>query len=236
MQTVALIPARGGSKGVPRKNIKILGDKPLLAYACDVARSCKHVSRVILSTDDPEIAKVGRAYGAEVPFMRPVDYASDQAPMKDVIAHLLQALKEKENYEPDAILLLQPTTPFRTSADLEKAFEMINAGNFDSVVSVTAVPRHFSPHWQFKIEQNELKIFTGEPFSELITRRQELPVSYIRNGAIYLFKPENLSKTDSIYGHRCGAYIMPGERSINIDNMSDWEKAEAFLKSGIALG
>lgn len=230
MNTLALIPARGGSKGVPRKNVKILGDKPLLAYSCEVARACKHVSKLVLSTDDSEIAEVGRKYGAEVPFMRPADYSDDKAPMKGVILHALEFLQEKENFKPDYVLLLQPTTPFRTVDDLEHAFKLMSTGRFDSIVSVTEIPRHLSPHWQFKIEQDELKIFTGEPFPELITRRQDLPLSYTRNGAIYLFKADNLAKTDSIYGNHCGAYIMPQERSINIDSMSDWERAEAYLK------
>ena len=229
---LGIITARGGSKGIPRKNVKELAGKPLISYTIDAAKRSSVVSRLILSTDDVEIAEVGKRYGAEVPFMRPKELAEDKTPTLPVLQHAVSWLRDNENYTPEYIMLLQPTCPLRQAFHIREAAELVEKVQLDSIVSVAEIPSHFNPHWQFLIdEENRLQIFTGELFSQIIKRRQELGKTYTRNGAIYLFKTELLFRQEpTFYGDDVRAYIMEQKYSVNIDSPADWTEAEEAIR------
>ena len=227
MKILGLIPARGGSKGIPGKNIKSLGGKPLLQYTFEATKNSTLLSRVILSSDDPEITRIAEEIGLEVPFIRPAALATDDTSSLEVIQHTLNFFTQKGvNF--DAVCLLQPTTPFRRTGLIDEAIGKFISGNFDSLLSVREVPAEFNPHWVF--EENEsggLRLATGE--KEIISRRQELPVAYHRDGAIYITKVEVLQKQNSLYGNNIGFIDTTGDPYVNIDIPQDWEKAERLL-------
>ena len=229
MKILAVIPARGGSKGVPRKNIRTLGDKPLIAWAIDVALAVKPLlHRVIVSTDDQEIAGSAQAYGAEVPFMRPADLAADRSPMIPVLKHAIQFVEEQDQTRLDWVLLLQPTAPFRLADDLKNVIELAVQGGCDSVISVVQV---FSTHpiLMKKIEDNCLLPFCIEEKEG--TRRQDYqPAAYMRNGAIYLTRRDNVMEKSSIWGGHIRPYVMPEERSVNVDSEMDFMLAEFMVQ------
>ncbi|MHA6279840.1 acylneuraminate cytidylyltransferase family protein [Salinimicrobium sp. CAU 1759] len=229
MKILGLIPARGGSKGIPGKNIKFLGRKPLIQYTFEAAEKSKVLFRVFLSSDDSEIIGVAEKIGLEVPFLRPLDLAQDDTSSLAVIQHALEHFSQKGE-EFDAVCLLQPTTPFRRKGLIDEAIEKFNSGNFDSLISVREVPAEFNPHWVFEEKEGQLKIATGEP--EIITRRQELPKAYHRDGAIYLTKTEVLLEQNSLYGKKIGFIDTTGDPYVNIDMQEDWEKAELLVESG----
>ncbi len=228
---LGVITARGGSKGIPGKNIKELAGKPLIAYAIEAAHASGVFDRVIVSTDDEKIAEVAKAYGCEVPFMRPVELATDTTSHISVLQHAVNLLREN-NYFPDAVMILQPTAPFRTAEHIKESVALMEKSNADSVVSVSEVPGHYHPQWQFKIDKgNHMVIFTGEPFSQIVRRRQDLSKTYTRNGAIYYFKTELLfhPSEPNFYGDHVAAYVMEPKESVNIDTMEDWKEAERIL-------
>lgn len=227
MKILGLIPARGGSKGVPRKNIKLLGGKPLLQYTSDVALQCPKITKVVLSSDDEEIMGVAKRLGIEVPFKRPSNLATDKSPTLPVILHTLE-FYEQQGVFFDAVCLLQVTSPFRTVLFVNNAIEtFINQGT-DSLVSVLEVPHEYNPHWTFEVtEKDTLRIATGE--EEIITRRQELPNTYHRDGSIYITKTSVLKEKKSLYGKSI-AYVVSNKNSyVNIDTLMDWEKAEKMI-------
>lgn len=227
MKVLAIIPARGGSKGVPRKNIRLLHNRPLLAYTVDAALSAKRLSRVIVSTDDPEIADIAAQCGADVPFVRPSDLAKDDTPMLPVIRHAVNII-EQEGERYDAICLLQPTNPLRTSGDIDGAIELLERSGADAVVAVLPVPLEYNPHWvYFKGESGRLTLSTGEPSP--ISRRQDLPPAYHREGSVYVTRRDVLMEQNSIYGHTLVGYPMDPMRSVNIDNQDDWDRAERLI-------
>ncbi|MDP3770239.1 MAG: acylneuraminate cytidylyltransferase family protein [bacterium] len=229
---LGLITARGGSKGIPGKNIKELAGKPLIAYTIEAAYASGVFDRMVLSTDDEHIAVIAKEYGCEVPFMRPVKLAQDHTPHIEVIQHAVAWFKQHENYIPDAIMILQPTAPLRTARHIQEAAELFETSSADSVVSVSEVPGHHHPQWQFTVDDNKrIAIFTGEPFSHIVRRRQDLSSTYTRNGAVYLFKTTLLSDSiePNFYGDHVAAYIMKPEESVNIDTMDDWDEAEKII-------
>ena len=228
MRILGLIPARGGSKGVPRKNIKILGTKPLLEYTSEVALGSVFLSKIILSSDDDEIIKVAKEIGLDVPFKRPYDLAKDSSPTLEVIKHAINYFKERGE-EFDAVCLLQVTSPFRTIKFLDSAIKKFINKKTDSLVSVIEIPHEYNPHWAFeKDNKGNLKIATGE--QNIISRRQDLPKAYHRDGSIYLTKTEVIEKLNSLYGNSISYIVSPKENYVNIDTISDWEKAEKLLK------
>ena len=229
MTILGLIPARGGSKGIPGKNIKLLGSKPLLAYAFESARESKSLSKVILSSDDEEIIKAAQKLGLEVPFLRPEELGRDDTSSLAVIRHALEFM-EKSGEHFDAVCLLQPTTPFRCSGLIDEAIEEFQTGEYDSLISVREVPAEFNPHWVFEEENGGLKISTGE--KEIITRRQDLPKAYHRDGAIYLTRTEIILEQNSLYGEKIGFIDTTGDPYVNIDTMEDWGKAQLLVESG----
>jgi CMP-N-acetylneuraminic acid synthetase len=229
---LGIITARGGSKGIPGKNIKELCGKPLIAYTIEAARDSGIFDRLILSTDDERIAAVARTYGCDVPFMRPPELAEDRTPHLPVVLHAVAWLKDNAGYLSDAVMILQPTAPLRQPFHIREAAELFQKTGADSIVSVTAVPGHYNPHWQLVIGQDQrLLLFTGEPFAGIISRRQDLPPTYTRNGAIYLLKTNILfSEPPSLYGDHVLAYTMDSGFSVNIDDPSDWEIAERAMR------
>lgn len=225
MKILALIPARGGSKGVPRKNIKLLNGKPLLQYTAEVALQSNLFKRVVLSTDDEEIAEIGKGLGLDVPFLRPDDLAKDKSPTLPVIQHALQFLKDTFNENYDAVCLLQVTTPFRTIDFIGNALKKFISSKSDSLISVQKVPHEYNPHWVYKEDINgNLKIATGE--SVIITRRQDLPNAYHRDGSLYITKVKTLLEENSLYGKSITYIESPREMYVNIDTLNDWDRAE----------
>lgn len=225
---LAIIPARGGSKGVPGKNIKLLSGKPLLAYTTEIALQSRYFAEVIVSTEDMQIMEVSKCLGIRVPFIRPMELAQDDTPTIDVI---IQALRwyEKQNSFFDAVCLLQVTSPFRTLEFLDKGIEKFVESGCDSLVSVLRVPHEYNPHWTFEVNtEGNLKIATGE--AEIISRRQELSQAYHRDGSIYITKTEVLLKEHSLYGKSTAFIESEPDFHINIDTMKDWEKAEAMIQ------
>jgi CMP-N,N'-diacetyllegionaminic acid synthase len=225
MRVVGIVTARGGSKGVPGKNIRALGGKPLLAWTADAARAAKRLARTILSTDDPAIAEVGRACGLDVPFMRPAALATDAAPTLPVLQHALAEL-EAAGEHCDAICLLQPTNPFRTAALIDACIDRLEASGADCVISVLTVPADYNPHWvYFASDGGELRpAMGGEP----ITRRQALPPAFHREGSVYVTRRDVLA-AGSIYGKRVVGVEVDAADHVNIDTLDDWARAEALV-------
>ena len=228
-KVLAVIPARGVSKGVPRKNIRMVGGKPLIAYTIDAALAVKNrLHRLIVSTDDAEIAAMAQDYGAEVPFMRPVDLGGDKVPMVPVLKHAIQTIEELDGIKLEWVLLLQPTCPFRAPEDILAALELAAAGGCDSVISVVRVLAH-QPILIKKIENDRLLPFMIEEIEG--TRRQDYnPPAYMRNGSIYLTRRDNLMNNNSIWGKVIRPYIMPEERSVNVDSEMDMKLVEYMLQ------
>ena len=234
---LGIITARGGSKSIPRKNIKDLGGKPLVAWTIEAAKNSGIFDRVILSTDDQEIADVSKKFGAEVPFLRPTELAQDTTPHMPVLKHAVETLKDKENYYPDYVAILQPTAPFREPRHFKEAYDLLAATGADSVISVAEIPGHSNPMWALKVNDEGIAnlFVTGEPPYKRIPRRQELPKAYTNSGHIYIFKTGLLfTDNPNFYGEKTAAYVMEDKYCVNIDNPVDWEKAEEKIKE-IAL-
>lgn len=225
IEVLALIPARGGSKGVPRKNVRRLAGRPLIAYTFDAARRARRVTRVVLTTDSPEIAALGRAAGIDVPFLRPARFARDTSPASDYIRHALAWLKARDGYRPHAVVLLQPTSPFRRAADIDACVDLLARSGADAVVTVSRAPQKFHPSWQLVLGRDgSLSPATGGRIRPL-PRRQDLPGTWLRNGLVYAFRTKTFERTGTIYGARVLALPTPEARSVNIDDADDWQKA-----------
>ena len=232
MQVLGIIPARGGSKGIPRKNIARLAGRPLLAYTAEAALGSRGLTRIILSTDDLEIATVGRGEGLEVPFLRPPDLARDDSLAIDVVRHVLAELAATESYEPDAVMLLQPTSPLRRAEHIDAAIDLLQASQADSVVSVVPVPHHFNPISLMKLADGKLTpCAPGVP----ITLRQEKPLVFARNGpAILLTRTRFIQEENRFYGNHCQPLVMRTQDSVDIDDPADLEYAEYLLLRRVA--
>lgn len=225
-KVVAIIPARGGSKGVPRKNIRDLAGKPLIAYTIEAAKKSGYIDRIIVSTDDEEIKQVSLRYGAEVPFLRPGKLSLNDTPVWKAVRHAIKYLKEVEAYPIDFVVLLQPTSPLRTEEDIDNAIELFLESNCESLISVCKTNE--SPYWMHKIEKGYLKTLMGlDNYNKI---RQDLPNTYMENGAIYIIKSELLYKYNSFFTSKTVPYIMPRERSVDIDDELDFKFAELLFK------
>jgi CMP-N-acetylneuraminic acid synthetase len=222
---IGIITARGGSRGIPRKNIKDLNGKPLIAYTIEVGKKSRHLNRVIVSTDDVEIADVAKTWGAEVPCMRPEEFARDNTPTLPVIQHMTRHIEETEKV--DIVVTLQPTSPLRTAEDIDGAVQKLIDTNADTVVSVVEVKHH--PYLTFKLDGDKL-----EPLycMEKRLRRQELPTIYALNGAVYVTRRDTLLNRNSIYGDDNRGYVMPEERSMDIDSLFHFKLVEAIMMMG----
>lgn len=223
MRVLGLVPARGGSKSIPRKNLVELGGVPLIQWTIQAALG-SNLKRVVVSTDDDEIAEISQNLGAEVPFKRPAELSSDQTLSIDVVLHALDVLEE----DFDAVMMLQPTSPFRTSIDIESAIKIINDAS--SVISVVPVEGTHPARMKF-VEDG---VLIDPAFAETIENmpRQELRPMYIRNGAIYLTRIADL-RHRTFKGALSRALIMPKERSINIDTSFDLALARVALSNGM---
>jgi CMP-N-acetylneuraminic acid synthetase len=189
---------------------------------------------VILSTEDEAIAAAGRDFGCDVPFIRPLDLAQDDTPHLPVIQHAARWMEERVNYRPDAVMILQPTSPLRTADDIAASVALLDSSGADSVLSVNEVPVHAHPMRTLRLDaQGGAVLFvSGEPVRKRINRRQDLPPAWVMNGAIYACRTRVLFDAEpSLYGNRVAAYRMPAERSISIDDLEDWHAAERALAS-----
>jgi N-acylneuraminate cytidylyltransferase/CMP-N,N'-diacetyllegionaminic acid synthase len=224
---LALIPARGGSKGLPGKNIRELAGRPLLAWSIEAARQSRYVDFVALSTDSRDIADVAEAEGVPVPFLRPAHLATDSASSFDALVHALDWYAGNgERF--DLVVWLQPTSPLRTAADIDQAIELYFEKQAAAIVSVCETDHH--PWWSnvLPADGNMADFLRPEVLN---ANRQELPVYYRLNGAIYLGAPEFLRKNGSFFGSGTYAYPMPDARSVDIDSLMDFRIAEAVLLS-----
>lgn len=225
LRILGLIPARGGSKGLPRKNLALLCGKPLITYTIEEAKKAQSLDRIIISTDDEEIAEVSKKLGVEVPFLRPNSLAKDSTSTIDVVIHALNWLLQNESYSPFAVALLQPTSPLRGSSDIDNAVRVFLEKEADSVVSVCEV--ECSPYWFKIIKDGKIYPFLKSRMSEL--PRQKQPKFYRPNGAIYIVKKDIVMKERTFYTKNTFAYFMPRENSIDIDTLFDLKFAEVIL-------
>jgi CMP-N-acetylneuraminic acid synthetase len=222
-KVLAIIPARGGSKAVPQKNLRSLGGRPLIEWTIEAAREAECVTHVIVSTDSPQIAEVARAVGADVPFLRPAELATDTASSLDVVAHAIHACP---GY--DVALLLQPTSPLRRSADIDAAFSLMRDRNAESCASVAPVEE--SPWLMFCLGDNGRMEPVLSPWPGGM-RRQDLPPVYTLNGAIYFVMTAAFARTGQLITTQTVAYEMDRDRSIDIDTHADFERAEAIFRA-----
>jgi CMP-N,N'-diacetyllegionaminic acid synthase len=228
-KVLAAILARGGSKGVKRKNIRLICGRPLIAYTIETALAARHLFyRVIVSTEDPEIAEIARRQGAEVPFRRPAELAGDAVPTVPVLQHAVRFVEQQDRVRLDWVYLLQPTEPFRTVEDMQEGLRLAFAGDCDSVISVVqAFATH--PVSMKRIENGRLLPFCVEEIEG--TRRQDYhPPAFTRNGAVYLTRRDVLMEQNSIWGKSIRPYVMPPERSISIDTELDLKLAELLMQ------
>ena len=223
---LAIIPARGGSKGLPGKNIKLLDGVPLICHSIKAALASNLVDRVIVSTEDNEIASIAKNCGAEVPFMRSIDLASDTSMVMDSYLQVVDWIA-KENSKPiKSFVALLPTVPLRTSKDIDDAIKIFNDKNANSVISVVEAPVPLD--WNRRItKEGILKNYSSE--FNTIKNRQELEKTYVPNGAIYVFRTEVLRSTRQYYTEKTYPYVMPRERSADIDELLDFEWVEYLL-------
>jgi CMP-N,N'-diacetyllegionaminic acid synthase len=228
LECLAIIPARGGSKKVPRKNIRSLAGQPLIGWTIQAALACTGLQRVIVSTDDPEIAEIAHSYGAQVPFMRPVELAQDDTPDLPVYQHALAWLASQEGYRPELVAWLRPTSPLRTAQDIQNAIQLLAESRADCVRSVCLAEHH--PYWMKRLEGEHLRPFLDGADERTYYRRQLLPPVYRLNGAVDVVRCANLGERDSLFGGDMRGYIMPPERSIDIDSELDFAVAELLLQ------
>jgi CMP-N,N'-diacetyllegionaminic acid synthase len=225
MRTLGVIPARAGSKGIPGKNLHAVAGRPLLAYTADAVRESRRLTRAIVSTDDPAIAEAAAALALDVPFLRSADLAADETPMLPVLQHALRSL-QREGY--DAVVLLQPTSPLRRGEHIDAAIALFESSGADSVVSVVEVPHQFSPASVLRLDAGRLQpVQAGAP----ITRRQDKPRVYARNGPAVLVVRASVLESGSLYGADSRPLLMPMRESYDIDTPDDVELVECMLRA-----
>jgi CMP-N-acetylneuraminic acid synthetase len=224
---LGVIPARGGSKGIPNKNLTLLGGRPLLAYTADAVTDSTLLTRTIVSTDDARIADCARSMGLDVPFMRPPALAGDDVPMLPVLQHALETL-EADGFTADIVVLLQPTSPLRRGEHIDAAVTWLQRAGGDSVVSVVEVPHQFNPTSVMRMEEGLLKPFLDGPTA---TRRQDKPRVYARNGPAVLATRVEVIKEGSLYGRQSWPLVMSPEDSLDIDTAWDLRLVESVLSA-----
>lgn len=221
---LAIIPARGGSKGVPRKNIRLLAGKPLIAWTIEEAKKSKYIDRLILSSEDEEIIEVAKKYGCEVPFKRPIELAQDDTPGIEPVIHAINTLEGTYDY----VVLLQPTSPMRTVEDIDGCIQQCIINELPACISVTEAQQ--SPYWMYKLDEdmrlNPLVQYDGE-----VNRRQDLPKVYVLNGAVYVAKSEFIIENKSFLTKESVGYRMPAENSVDIDTEMDFAYCEWLIIS-----
>jgi CMP-N-acetylneuraminic acid synthetase len=225
---LGVIPARGGSVGIPRKALVPLRQRPLLAYTADAARESSRLTRTIVSTDDAEIADVARTLGLDVPFMRPAALAAAETPMLPVLQHALTAVRATGTAF-DIVVLLQPTSPLRTGRHIDEAVALLEASAADAVVTVVAVPHQFNPVSVMRLEGDRLQPFLGSGGGTAPLRRQDKPAVLARNGPAVLAVRSAVLDAGSLYGADCRPLLMADEDSIDVDTPWDLALAEFVL-------
>ena len=213
-----MITARGGSKGIPGKNIKDLAGKPLISWTIEAAQSSRFIDRLILSSDDSQICSVAEDSECEVPFLRPPELAKDDTSSVDVIIHALDVINEPYDY----IVLLQPTSPFRNAEDIDRCLELCIQENAPACVSVTESDK--SPAWMYHMSKN-MRMSPIFPSDEMATRRQDLTQTYALNGAVYVSRVDRFRESKTFFGSETVAYVMPQERSLDIDTQFQFDIA-----------
>ena len=234
-EILAIIPARGGSKGVPGKNIRNLAGKPLIAWTVEEAKKSKLLTRVIVSTDSEEIAEVARSYGAEVPFLRPKEISQDISTDVEFLLHALDFLKNKEGYEPDIILRLPPTSPLRTASHIDEGIKtLIDNPDADSCRPITESPKHPYKMWQIREDSPIMEPFLSRVVTQMDEPynlpRQLLPKAYIHTGAMDIMRLRTIRDLKSTSGKKVAYFFMKPEDSINIDSEIDFQIAEVLMK------
>lgn len=224
---LAIIPARGGSKGIPRKNIKKLKGKPLLYYTIKEAKKSKFLSKIVVSTDDEEIARISRKYRVTV-IRRPQKLAQDTTPGEQVFKHAITYLEKNKGFHTDIVVILQPTSPFRKVDDIENSIKKFLKINCNTVVTVCEVSH--PPYWMYRIKGND-KLVKLMKTKKAIKRRQESPTFYQLNGAVYVTGAKTIMKNQNILKGDVRAYIMPYERSLELDNMFDFKLAKLLIEN-----
>ncbi len=230
---LAVIPARGGSKGIPKKNLRPFMGIPLIAHSILFAKLCPEIDHCIVSTDSPEIAKVAREYGADVPFVRPVELASDETPMWPVLRHALQAIEEKEGARYDYLLLLDPTSPAREPRDVSAVLSrLVNCPAADGVIGVSRPD--FNPVWHCVVEREGWMVDLIDGGSRF-ERRQDVNIVYHINGAVYIWRAEFVKREKDSwrrYGKHL-VYEIPEMRAMSIDSLEEFKRAEVLVESGL---
>jgi CMP-N,N'-diacetyllegionaminic acid synthase len=226
MKVLGLIPARGGSKGIPRKNVLPLQGKSLIERAFESAQASGVLDRVILSTDDNEIADEARRIGLEVPFVRPAQFAQDTSSMIDVAVHALETLAA-DGYTPDVLVLLQATSPLRKPEHIRDALALL--GDHDAVCTVVPLPLDMCPHYVMKITEEGFLDY-AMPDGANYTRRQDVPPAYRREGTLFVTRADVVLGQRSFYGKRCRPFMLDPAESLNIDTPEEWADAEAALR------
>lgn len=232
MKVLGVITARGGSKGLPGKNLKLLAGKPLIAHTIAAAVASNALDRIILSTDDEAIAAAGRALGCEVPFLRPAALAADDTPHLPVIQHAVRWMADHAGYHPDAVMILQPTSPLRNADDIRASVELLESSGADSALGASEIPAHAHPLRALRVDDTGAAVLfvTGEGVRHRINRRQNLPAAWVMNGAIYICRTRVLfADPPSLYGDRVVVHRMSATRGLSIDDAHDWAEAERAL-------
>ena len=227
-RVLAVIPARGGSKGVPRKNIKPFAGKPLLAWTIEAAQESGVFARIMLTTEDEEIAQLGKRYGAEVPFLRPQELALDATPTAPVVRHTVEWLRDHDAWQPEWVMVLEPTSPCRRPFHLQEAARALSTGRADSLASVSVVPHHYAPDKLLKVHvDGTITGLSGVPIRDMVHRRQDLATHYAFNGLLFACKTDLvLRDPPALWGEQVMAYVVDPKYSIDLDQPQDWAAAE----------
>ena len=228
---LGLICARGGSKGVPKKNIKHLGGKPLIGWSIDIARRCKFIDRIVVSTDDPEIAAIAKDFGADVPFIRPEELAMDDSPEWLVWQHALRKLGELNEFRADYLTVLPPTSPFRLSKDVRRSVELIYSDDIDMVISVTRSGRN--PYFNMvELDSNGLAHLSKKP-EQKISRRQDTPHVFDMTTVLYTARTDFVLNAESLFDGKVKPLMIPETRAVDIDTEMDFKFAEFLISKDL---
>lgn len=227
-RVIAIIPARGGSKGVPKKNIRSLNGKPLIAWTIETALRTSSLDRIIVSTDDDLIAQIAKDHGADVPFLRPPELAKDDTPDLPVYLHVLAWLESHQDFRPEIVVWLRPTSPLRTVEDIETSIRLLNDTGADCVRSICPAEHH--PYWMKRLDGDRLVSFMEGFDEQLYYRRQLLPPAYRLNGAVDVIRCSKQVGSGHLFGGKMAGYIMPPERSLDLDSEMDFTIAEALIR------
>ncbi len=234
MNILGLITARGGSKRVPRKNVRDFLGKPLIAWTIETGQEAGVFDHFILSTDDQEIADIGKQYGIQVPFMRPDELAQDTSGSFGVVKHAVEWLRDNKGFKADWIVLLEPPAPGRQPLHIKEVVELAKQNVADSIVGISVMPGHFSHLKEMKLDEKGImsRVTDGAIMRNLIHRNQDIPTSYFINSTIYAMKYENLfDGNNSLWGNSTYGYVMDEKYAIDIDTEIEWMIAEVKMKA-----